>query len=65
MEREVGYLGEFSQILGLSPGFLQHKLGMMSLHYIHVEPSYYSGSDLAGQASGVAWVEQRVGVVIG
>ena len=36
----------------------------MSLHYILVEPTYCSGSDLDGQASGVAWVEQSLRVVI-
>jgi len=36
---------------------------MMSLHYILVEPTYCSGSYLVRQASGVAWVEQSVGVV--
>ena len=38
---------------------------MLSLHCILVEPACCSGSDLAGQASRIAWVEQRVGVVVG
>ena len=54
MEREVGYQGEFSQIVGLSPRFLQHKMGMMSLHCMLIEPTYCLGSVLARQASGVA-----------
>ena len=37
---------------------------MMSLHCILVEPAYCSGLDLARQASGFAWVEQSVGVVV-
>ena len=49
--------------LRLIPGSVQHKLGMMSLHCILVEPAYCSGSDLAGQASGVSWVEKSVGVI--
>ena len=38
---------------------------MMSLHCILAEPAYCSGFDLAGQASGVSWVEQSVGIVVG
>jgi len=37
---------------------------MMIPHYILVEPVYCSGSGLAGQALGVALVEQKVMVVV-
>ena len=40
-------------------------MGMMYLYYILIEPAYCLGSGLAGQASGVSWVEQSVGVVVG
>ena len=38
---------------------------MKSLHCILAEPTCCSGSDLAGTTSGVACVEQSVGVVVG
>ena len=34
-------------------------------HYTPIEPFYCSGLDLAGQASGVALVEQELMVVVG
>jgi len=37
----------------------------MSLHCILVEPAYCLGLDFAGHASGVAWVDQSLGVVVG
>jgi len=38
---------------------------MVVPHYTLTEPVYCSGSDLAGQAFGVALVEQKVLVVVG